>query len=272
MLILKTIKHSTVWGGHLYSLYCRKGISNEILNGEWKGKCLNDVFPLFKADFNFSRYEYFPLTLALTDACHNLSIQVHPDKRESWYFIKAPHSGVIFNGCTCCDKAEAELMIRKGQFLEMVDMLPVKVGDYVFVEPGTLHAITTGSLVYEIEEGSDYTYRFYDYDRTDANGKKRELHLEKAKNALNIRLKSKAQTYDGKAIQEKTYSTRLITNTAKYTNESSTIECFTFVKGSLFCQNLQIAAGSSILLWPSETLDTCQIELAFVSKKLEENL
>ena len=122
MLIFKRIIHNTIWGGpkisaltglegndigHLYSLYCRKDISNEILNGAWKGRCLNDVFPLFKDEFHLSQYEYFPLTLALTEANENLSIQVHPNdaaanalerrsrgKRESWYFIDA-----IINTC-----------------------------------------------------------------------------------------------------------------------------------------------------------------------------
>lgn len=285
MLILKTIIHNTIWGGHLYSLYCREGVSNEILNGAWKGRCLNDVFPLFKTDFNLVRYPYFPLTLALTEARQNLSIQVHPNdqaarqfehqvrgKRESWYFIKAPHSGTIINGCTCRDKVEEEMMIRHGEFLKMADTLPVKVGDYVFVEPGTLHAITAGSLVFEIEEGSDSTYRFYDYDRVDADGKPRELHLDKAMGALDIRLKSKVQTYGDREIREKTYATRLITDTTTYHNESATLECFTFVEGSLACHDLQVAEGSTLLLWPGEVLDTRQVRLAFVSKILEESL
>ena len=282
MLILKTIIHNTIWGGHLYSLYCREGISNEILNGAWKGQCLNDVFPFLKADFNLAHYPYFPLTLALTDARLNLSIQVHPNdqmarqlehqtrgKRESWYFIRAPHSGTIINGCTCRDKADEENMIRHGEFLKMADTLPVKVGDYVFVEPGTLHAITAGSLVFEIEEGSDSTYRFYDYDRVDADGNPRELHLDKAITALDIRLKSKVQTCSGHEIREKTYATRLITNTATYQNESATLECFTFVEGSLVCHDLQVDEGSTLLLWPGEILDTSQVRLAFISKILE---
>ena len=279
MLILKTITHDTIWGGHLYSLYCREGISNEILNGPWKGKCLNEVFPLFKADFNLTTFDYFPLTLALTHARLNLSIQVHPNdqaaqtlekkargKRESWYFIEAPTTGSIINGCTCRSKAEAQEMIRQGRFMEMADTLPVKVGDYVFVEPGTLHAITAGSLVFEIEEGADFTYRFYDYDRTDAQGNKRELHLEKAVSTLDIHLKSKVRTYDGDEIKEKTYSTRLIEKTDSFTNESDTLACFTMVRGHLCSDNIHVAPGSTILLWPGETLDTHDVELAFVSK------
>ena len=297
MILLKRIVHSTIWGGpkisrlagvegdhvgHLYSLYCREGISNEILNGEWRGRFLNEVFPLFKHEMGMGQFEFFPLTLALTEARENLSIQVHPDdeaasalenrargKRESWYFIDAPSSGTIINGCTCHDKAHKELMIRQGQFMEMAATLPVKVGDYVFVEPGTLHAITAGSLVFEIEEGSDFTYRFYDYNRVDANGKCRELHLDKADKSLDIGLKSTVKSYNdfiNNEIVEKTYSTKLITNSHSYTNESNSLECFTLVKGSLKCDNIDVTPGSTILMWPREFLDISLVELAFVSK------
>ena len=300
MLLLKRIVHSTIWGGpkicrltgvegdrigHLYSLYCRDGISNEILNGVWKGRCLNDVFPLFKDSVGMAQYEYFPLTLALTEARENLSIQVHPNdeaasrlenrargKRESWYFIDAPTSGTIINGCTCRDKDQEAQMIAQEQFMAMADTLPVNVGDYVFVEPGTLHAITAGSLVFEIEEGSDFTYRFYDYDRTDPQGNKRELHVEKATSALDINLKSTAKRYSNQEIKEKTYSTRLIKNTENYTNESNTIECFSLVKGKLNCDGMEVPLGSTILLWPGESLSCSDTQLAFVSKIMEDSL
>ncbi len=300
MLILKRIIHTTIWGGpkisqlagvegqnigHLYSLYCREGISNEILNDQWKGQTLNEVFRLFKGEFGMSHYDYFPLTLALTEAQENLSIQVHPNdaaanalehrargKRESWYFIDAPTSGTIINGCTCRDAEQEAEMIAQGQFMAMADTLAVKVGDYVFVEPGTLHAITAGSLVFEIEEGADFTYRFYDYDRTDSQGNKRELHVEKATSALDIHLKSQVRHYNGQEIQEKTYSTKLINATAAYSNESGTLECFTLVRGMLICDGIDVAPGSTILLWPGETLETQQVELAFVSKMQKEKV
>lgn len=300
MFLLKTIVHSTIWGGpkisqlagvngdrigHLYSLYCREGISNEILSGPWKGRYLNDVFPIFKDEFGLSQYEFFPLTLALTEANDDLSIQVHPNdvmanalehkargKRESWYFIDAPTSGHIVNGCTCRDKIQEKLMIEQRQFLAMADTLQVSAGDYVFVEPGTLHAITAGSLVFEIEEGADFTYRFYDYDRTDANGNKRELHIEKATQALDIDLKSSVKSYCGQEIKEKTYSTKLINDTDNYINKSNALECFTFVKGYIHCDGVEVPPGSTIMLWPGESLDSHLVELAFVSKMREDNL
>lgn len=163
-------------------------------------------------------------------------------------------------------------MIFQGQFMAMADTLPVKVGDYVFVEPGTLHAITAGSLVFEIEEGADFTYRFYDYDRTDAQGNKRELHIEKATKALDIHLKSQVKHYNGQEIQEKTYSTKLINDAVIYTNESGTLECFTLVRGVLNCDGIEVKPGSTVLLWPGETLNTQQVELAFVSKMQKENI
>lgn len=298
MLLLKRIVHSTIWGGpkigrlagvegdsigHLYAVYCRAGMSNEILNGQWKGHSLNDVFPLFKGEFGLSRYEYFPLTLALTEAHDNLSIQVHPTdavaqtmehqargKRESWYFIDVPTSGSIINGCTCRDTAQLQAMTAQGRFMEMADTLHVEQGDYVFVEPGTLHAITAGSLVFEIEEGADYTYRFYDYDRTDARGVRRELHLDKAMSTLNIGLKSVAKRYGHGEMIEPTYTTKLINHTATYTNESGTLECFILVKGAMSCDGMAVAPGSAVLMWPGETLDTQGVELAFVAKMRDE--
>lgn len=300
MLILKRIVHTTIWGGpkisllagvegdnigHLYSLYCREGVSNEILNGQWKGRSLNEVFPLIKDKVGMTQYEYFPLTLALTEAQENLSIQVHPNdeaaqelehrargKRESWYFIDAPTSGTIINGCTCHDKEQEMLMIEQGRFMEMADTLAVERGDYVFVEPGTLHAITAGSLVFEIEEGSDFTYRFYDYNRLDSQGNPRELHLEKATNALDINLKSVVKAYNGHEIKEKTYSTKLINNIELYTNESATLECFTLVKGTMTADSIKVLPGSTVLLWPGEVLDTRQVSLAFVSKIIEDKI
>ncbi|MBP5560609.1 MAG: class I mannose-6-phosphate isomerase [Muribaculaceae bacterium] len=300
MLILKRIVHNTIWGGpkisrlagvdgdrigHLYSLYCREGVSNEILNGEWRGHFLNDVFPRFKDEFGMSRYEYFPLTLALTEARENLSIQVHPNdraanalehrargKRESWFFIDAPDEGTIINGCTCRDLEQEQAMIARGEFMAMADTLAVSEGDYVFVEPGTLHAITAGSLVFEIEEGADFTYRFYDYGRTDAEGRPRELHVEKATTALDIHLKSVVKKYNGQEIKEKTYSTKLINDTATYCNESPSLECFTLVKGNLECEGITIAPGTTILLWPSERLDAREVKLAFVSKMRDDDL
>ncbi|OUO38221.1 type I phosphomannose isomerase catalytic subunit [Flavonifractor sp. An306] len=295
MIVLDTICHKTIWGGerlarylktnckkigHLYSVYCREEISNTILNGKYAGKTLNEVFPLWREEFGMDAYPYFPLTIALTEADSNLSIQVHPNdetasilehcargKRESWYFLEAPYDGYIMNGCVCQNEDEKEEMLSKRKYLEMVDTLPVSVGDYVFVHPGTLHSITAGSLVYEIEEGADFTYRFYDYDRIDGQGKKRELHIDKASKALDIFQKSLIKHYpDGGEIWEETYITKKISNTSSYKNLSSTLECFTLVFGKAECDGVAIRLGMSVLLWPGEEITGADIKLGFIAK------
>lgn len=297
MLVLKPITHNTIWGGprisgiagvkgerigHLYSVFCREWVSNTILNGEWRGKHLNDVFPFWKTEFGMNDCQFFPLTLALTEAGDNLSIQVHPvdeiartiehkarGKRESWYFIEAPFDGKIINGCTCKNTAEKKYMLRHKQYLKMADTLDVKVGDYVFVEPGTLHSITAGSLVYEIEEGADFTYRFYDYDRLDDDGNPRELHIKKAEMTLDIKLKSIVKDYpENGEIVEKTYSTKKITEADTYTNHTNTIECFTLIDGCAICDGVMLSNGMTVILWPEESIENADIKLAFVAKYL----
>lgn len=295
MLVLKPILHETIWGGericrlanieghsvgHLYSLFCREGISNEILNGEFAGKTMNDVFPFFKNDCGMGEYEYFPLTLALTEADENLSIQVHPTdnvaneiehksrgKRESWYFIEAPTDGYIINGCNCRNLNELDQMLEEKKYLEIVDKLYIKKGDYVFVEPGTLHSITRGSLVYEIEEGADYTYRFYDYDRIDLNGEKRELHIDKARTTLNIAAKSEIKHYShGNEIIEQTYVTQKLEKQQKYSNHTGELVCFTLVAGNAICDHVAVTPGMTVILWPGDEIYNADIELAFVAR------
>ena len=292
MLVLQPIAHETIWGGarifaltgfggsstgHLYSVYCREGTSNRILNGTLAGKTLNDVFPSFREEAGMADYEYFPLTIALTEADMNLSIQVHPNdeaaselegiprgKRESWYFLEPPSEGYIINGCTCRTEDEKAAMLAEKNYLGMADVLPVKKGDYVFVEPGTLHSITAGSLVYEIEEGADATYRFYDYERVGKDGRKRELHTEKAAASLNIRLKSTVRHYSGTSwLKEKTYSTRKIEQADSYVNTSGGVECFTMVEGRALCDGVILSSGMTVLLWPGESVDNAEIGLAF---------
>lgn len=297
MLVLEPICHETIWGGprisriagvsskkigHLYSVFCREGISNRIMNGKWKNLCLNDAFPQWKSEFRMEKYAFFPLTLALTEADEHLSIQVHPDdaaanalehqargKRESWYFLEPPAAGYIYNGCVCKNEAERDQFLSEGNYLDMTDHLPIQAGDYVFVEPGTLHSITAGSLVYEIEEGADFTYRFYDFDRVDANGVPRELHIEKASTSLKTGYQSVVKHYHGtKWLDEETYSTRKLERVTVYQNGSQTIECFTFIQGQVICDEIQLMPGMTALLWPRESISG-SIQLAFASKLRE---
>ena len=137
----------------------------------------------------------FPLLLKLIDASESLSVQVHPDdayarenengklgKTEAWLILDAPEGSQLVYGIrpgttldglrAACEAGEAEEPL-----LRRVD---VHAGDVCFIPAGCVHAIGAGIMLYEIQQSSDVTYRFYDWNRVDSQGRRRELHLQKA--------------------------------------------------------------------------------------------
>lgn len=149
----------------------------------------------------------FPLLLKLLDARERLSVQVHPDdayaaehegklgKTEAWIILHAePGAGIIYGVQEGVTKEMLKEASGKGRDIErLLRFIPVHDGDVYYIPAGTVHAICEGILLYEIQQSSDVTYRFYDWDRTDANGKKRQLHIEDAVNVTNPHLKSSAE-------------------------------------------------------------------------------
>lgn len=288
MLIIKTITHETIWGGqklvpysdgstqkvgHLYSLVSNGEMESTILNGNYKGQTFKKYFDENKQKFGLENYTIFPIALALVEAKDDLSIQVHPNdkmaqevekrpfgKNESWYFIETPLNGKIYNGCKCASIEELKEKVKNNKIDETLDYLDVKKDDYVYVEAGTIHAMAAGSLVYEIEENCNLTYRVYDFDRKDKNGNSRELHLDKALKAIDVSLKSKAKQYENKPIQERFYTTQLYENTEIYTNKTKTIECLTIIDGKIKLSGEKIQTGTTIVLEPNEKLKTKNIK------------
>ncbi len=143
----------------------------------------------------------FPLLLKFIDAAESLSVQVHPDdlyahqnengklgKTEAWLILDAPAGSQLVYGIkagttlaelrTACEAGAAGSAGSKVEpLLRKVD---VKPGDVCFIPAGCVHAIGAGIMLYEIQQSSDVTYRFYDWDRVDKNGNRRELHIDKA--------------------------------------------------------------------------------------------
>ena len=211
----------------------------------------------------------FPLIIAMLDVADHLSIQVHPDddtarklesapygKNESWYFLRAPRSGKIFNGSKIKSKEEIENLLQTGRDSEISDEIEIHDGDYIYIPAGTLHSLTAGSIIYEIEENSEYTYRFYDFDRVDSYGNKRELHIKKALQALNVDNKSTAKKYD-KPITERMYETNLLENVSSYKNDSDMLDCVTIMDENFdtTLENIRIRFGMSLILEPGESVE-----------------
>lgn len=140
-----------------------------------------------------------PILIKLIDAKNDLSVQVHPDDRyaarvegqwgktEMWYVLDAkPTSNLIygFKSDTTADIVRDR--ISDGSIGEILNHVPVHKNDVFTISPGTVHAIGSGCLIAEIQQSSNLTYRLYDYDRVDKNGKKRDLHVDKALDVANL--------------------------------------------------------------------------------------
>ena len=210
MSVLKTvpIQRPALWGGTLLKRYfhypwfgdCigqswsfsgQSGDSNIIENGEYQGKTLRTLWQEAPQLFQ-SRYLEFPFIISLVAPMEDLSIQIHPNadiartegfttgKNEAWFFLETAENGDIVYGHHTENEQELRAMIAQERWDELVDHLPVKKGDFVYLPAGMLHALRKGSIVYEIQQATDVTYRFFDYHRKDGQGNERPLHLEKA--------------------------------------------------------------------------------------------
>ncbi|MBO6215024.1 MAG: class I mannose-6-phosphate isomerase [Lachnospiraceae bacterium] len=139
------------------------------------------------------RFESFPVLIKLIDAARNLSIQVHPSdeyarehegqygKTEMWYIIDAAPEAFIYYGFDkIISRDEFRERIENNTLEKVLFRQPVKKGETYFIPAGTIHAIGAGCLIAEIQQNSNVTYRVYDYGRVGADGKPRELHIEKA--------------------------------------------------------------------------------------------
>lgn len=179
-----------------WELSCHKDGESIIFNGDFAGKTLSEFIKENGKDVlgkNCDKFDNFPILIKLIDAKENLSVQVHPDneyalsvegeygKTEMWYIVDCdPGAELLYGFKSNIDKEEFERRIKDNTLLEVTNSVPVHKGNVFFIEAGTLHAIGKGILIAEIQQNSNTTYRIYDYGRVGADGKPRQLHVEKA--------------------------------------------------------------------------------------------
>lgn len=155
----------------------------------FKGMTLRELYDKHPEVFGEVHHEPFPLLVKILDASDDLSVQVHPDdiyaaehendlgKSESWYILSAkPHASIVY-GHTAKTREEFEEKVKAGDWEHLLRRLAVHEGEFYDVPHGMIHALGEGVVVLETQQSSDTTYRVYDYDRPDQNGKLRELHL-----------------------------------------------------------------------------------------------
>lgn len=170
-----------------------------VANGIYKGEALAQVLQKHPEYIGTkAKNGKFPVLVKFIDAKQDLSVQVHPDdayaqehegdngKTEMWYVVDADEGASLIYGFR--HKVTEEILrkaVETGTLDKHLQKIPVHKGDTFFVPAGTVHGIGKGILIAEIQESSNVTYRVYDYDRVDKNGKKRELHFDKAVRVMN---------------------------------------------------------------------------------------
>ena len=209
-----------------WMLSCHKDGENTVLNGEFEGKTLTEVVKIHPEYLgkNGNQFEYFPILIKLIDAKNDLSVQVHPDneyamrveneygKTECWYILDCDDEAELIYGFNrTISSDEFKERIADNTFLETVNKVKVKKGDLFFIEAGTLHAIGKGILLAEIQQNSNTTYRVYDYGRLGADGKPRELHVEKAIDVTSCTPPTRSTNPEGELVSGNGYKSQLLT-------------------------------------------------------------
>lgn len=185
--------------GESWDIACHKNGTSKVENGEFKGKTFNELIELCGEKLlgtEISTKE-FPLLIKLITAEDKLSVQVHPDdeyanrvekdsgKTEAWYVVDAEEGASLIVGTKDCNKEMFKKAINEGDLDKYLNKIPVKKGDFFYVQSGLVHAICEGVLIAEIQQNSDTTYRVYDYNRG------REIHVEKALDVIDFSLEGK---------------------------------------------------------------------------------
>ena len=219
-LLLRPSGKDYLWGGSRLNDEFEKGIDLSPLAETWECSTHPDG-PSYAVDGAFAGQELaevlklhpeylgqrhkgensLPILIKFIDAKKDLSVQVHPTdtyarehengqlgKTEMWYVLDASRDAKLVYGLKQdCSKEEIRGAIHNGTVMKYLQKVPIHKDDLFFIQAGTIHAIGAGALVAEIQENSNLTYRLYDYDRVGKDGKKRELHIDKALAVANLR-------------------------------------------------------------------------------------
>ena len=188
--------------GESWELSAMPGRESVVAQGEDQGLTLTGLVRRYGADLVgrdvYRRYgDLFPLLIKLIDARRDLSVQVHPGdemamrchgcmgKNEMWYILEAEAGAIIRTGFNRrLTQDEFDRRMADGTLLEAVNAVESRPGDTFYIPAGQIHTIGAGNLLVEIQQSSDVTYRVWDYNRRDADGNLRQLHVQQAREAL----------------------------------------------------------------------------------------
>lgn len=223
LFTFRPLLKQTLWGGQRIAAYKKltgapdgvgeswelsgiAGSETVVADGPFQGRTLTELLGEMQADLlGAENYRTcggtFPLLIKFIDAHQDLSVQVHPDdelaarrhgcrgKSEMWYVVDCTPDAHLLSGFSREVSADEYVArVEAGTLPEVLQRYPVERGDVFYLPAGRVHSIGAGCLVCEVQQSSDITYRIYDYGRTDAQGRPRQLHVEEAREAINFRV------------------------------------------------------------------------------------
>lgn len=222
-----------------------------VANGFLEGNELNELIEVYMGDLVGERIfrkfgTQFPLLIKYIDANEALSIQVHPNdelamkrhnsfgKTEMWYVMQADKEAELIVGFNREIDSQTYLKnLRDKTLTSILNKEKVKEGDVLFLPAGRVHAIGAGILLAEIQQTSDVTYRIYDFDRCDSDGKPRELHTDLALDAIDYTCHSNFKTdYKGQINEPSEivncpyFTTNLINLNKPFQHNIENLDCF----------------------------------------------
>ncbi|MGZ9428643.1 type I phosphomannose isomerase catalytic subunit [Mycoplasma sp. 1012] len=205
----------------------------------------------FGLDKNEVETFVYPNLTKFLDAKYPLSIQVHPDdeyakkfnslgKNECWYVLENTGKPFIL-GSTTTEKKVFEKVINSKETEKYLNKIELKKGDFVFIESGLIHGIPEETMVFELQQSSDITYRLYDYERIDTDGKKREIHIKESLETMKLDLQAIIQK---QLNQEGFYNAKNFNLTKKEINNTTEIIDTTKAK---YCTEVVVFEGEGFL-------------------------
>lgn len=202
---LKKLENAPEQVGESWEISGVPGNETVVADGEFKGETLEKLIERFGAELvgkrNIERYgTTFPLLIKFISAAQDLSIQVHPDdamaqrmghpygKTEMWYIVHTQPGASLCSGFNADFSADGYTKsLADGTLMNHLSRHETRPGDCFFIPAGRIHSIGAGNFLVEIQQSSNDTFRVYDFDRTDAEGHKRELHVAQAREALDYK-------------------------------------------------------------------------------------
>lgn len=272
--------------GEAWLLSGVEGDPTLVNNGYLSSNELNELVEVFMGDLVgdkvYERFgDQFPILVKVIDSNDWLSIQVHPDdelakkrglgfgKTEMWYVMQADADAQLICGFNQeVDELVYLSYLENKKLKDIMNFEQVNKGDVFFIPAGRVHALGPGTLIAEIQQTSDTTYRIYDWDRVDAQGKGRELHTDEALEAIDYCMHSHYKTpyritdnQSEKLVQSPFFTTNILHLTEITDKNYDELDSFVI----LFCTE-----GNCSLLWEDQQFDLQPGEVILLPNVIEQ--